>query len=258
MPGGLALVLFAVSFILYARRTTLLRDNNWTVKTRMEFLTQEKAKADKKVTNRKTEANDANIKLTQNPQDTTAVEAKQAGDVALAEAEKKADKANKALTAWQTQRTVHKMEGDDTPVGPYSLGRTQMAVWFFLVIVGFIFIGMSLGQYQNLVTEGTLVLLGISSLTGLAAIQITGDKAADRTHRNFFRDILGNDAGELQLQRIQSVAWTLVLGPIFVWTAYYDFRFVSFDTNLLPLMGIAQSFYIGFKFQEESKTPPAN
>jgi hypothetical protein len=255
IPGILALLCFAFSFGLYARRTTLLRDNNWTVKTRTEFLTQEKTRADNEVTNRQTAADEANSKLTQNPQDQTAVEAKKAADEALAEAQRNAAKAEEALTAWDnTSRTLK----EDTPIGPYSLGRTQMAVWFFLVIVGFIFIGMSLGQYQHLVTGETLVLLGISGVTGLAAIQITGDKAADRTTRNFFRDILGDAAGEPQLQRIQSVAWTFVLVAIFVYIALHDFRFEQFDTNLLLLMGIAQSFYIGFKFQEEnkSKTPP--
>lgn len=255
VPGALALLFFAVSFILYARRTTLLRDNDWTVNTRTKFLTQEEARAKTEVTNRETEANNANSKLTQNPQDTTAMEAKQAADVALAEAKKNATNATNALSAWNTEKTKRGLTEDDTPIGPYSLGRTQMAFWFFLVIVGFIYISMSLGQYQHLITGDILVLLGISGVTGLASIQITGDKATDRTTRHFLRDILGNDAGEPQLQRIQSVAWTIVLGAIFVWLACRDFRFATFDTNLLLLMGIAQSFYIGFKFQEESKPP---
>lgn len=169
------------------------------------------------------------------------------GDVNSSQSEKDAaarsrDRAEKELGRIEAAR-------DMLPAGSFSLGRTQMAVWFFLVIAAFVFISMSLGQYLNLISASVLVLLGISGATGLAAIQIAPDQGAARPSRNFVRDILC-DADGPQLQRIQAVAWTLVLGGIFAWVAARDYRLVAFDTNLLLLMGIASSLYLGFKPKE--------
>ena len=37
---------------------------------------------------------------------------------------------------------------------------------------------------------------------------------------------------------------------IFVWNVVWNFVFVDFDSNMLLLMGIANSMYVGFKTQE--------
>ncbi|MBY3367695.1 hypothetical protein [Rhizobium laguerreae] len=127
-----------------------------------------------------------------------------------------------------------------------------MAFWLFLIVAGYLFVALSIGQYQGLITGDVLMLLGISGVTGLAAVQITGDKAAGRASRGFVQDILSTEDGP-QMQRLQAVAWTIILGGIFVWIAVRDYRFPIFDVNLLLLMGIAQSLYLGFKFQEGNK-----
>jgi hypothetical protein len=62
-------------------------------------------------------------------------------------------------------------------------------------------------------------------------------------------DILCDSQGA-KLQRIQMVIWTCILGIIFTWNVVWNFVFVDFDTNLLLLMGIASSTYLGFKTQE--------
>ncbi len=54
---------------------------------------------------------------------------------------------------------------------PFSLARTQMAWWFFVVLGGFIYIWLVTGDYNTL-TAGVLGLIGISSTTGLAAISM--------------------------------------------------------------------------------------
>jgi hypothetical protein len=35
-----------------------------------------------------------------------------------------------------------------------------------------------------------------------------------------------------------------------MWNVLWSFTFVNFDTNLLLLIGVAQSMYLGFKTQE--------
>src|SRR5258708_40323861 len=58
---------------------------------------------------------------------------------------------------------------------PYSLGRVQMACWFYLVIASYLYIWLTTGEYNNL-TLSVLALIGISSGTGLASILVERDK----------------------------------------------------------------------------------
>jgi hypothetical protein len=54
---------------------------------------------------------------------------------------------------------------------PYSLGRCQMAWWFFLVMIGYGMIWLISGD-QDTVTDSVLVLMGISAGTALSAALI--------------------------------------------------------------------------------------
>ena len=58
---------------------------------------------------------------------------------------------------------------------PWSLGRTQMAWWFFFVIASFVFIWMVTGSYSSL-SNSVLALIGISSGTALAGATIDDSK----------------------------------------------------------------------------------
>jgi len=101
------------------------------------------------------------------------------------------------------------------------------------------------------VTGSVLVLLGINGATGLAAIKLNDSKDATSGTQSFFLDLM-NDGDGPKLQRIQVVVWTVILGMIFIWNVVANFNFVSFDTNLLLLMGIANTMYVGFKHTEAS------
>jgi hypothetical protein len=52
---------------------------------------------------------------------------------------------------------------------PFSLGSCQMAFWFTLVVVSFLFLWALLWDY-NTVTQSALMLMGISTATGLGAL----------------------------------------------------------------------------------------
>lgn len=64
------------------------------------------------------------------------------------------------------------------PRKPYSLGRTQMALWFFVVIASFMFIWMVTSNVSSLTAE-VLGLIGISSATGLGAMLIDTNKRGE-------------------------------------------------------------------------------
>ena len=74
---------------------------------------------------------------------------------------------------------------DLTPLGipgvaagnaPFSLGKVQMAFWFSIVVTSYLFIWLITDNYE-LITEGTLVLIGIGAGTALGAVSINNSKA---------------------------------------------------------------------------------
>jgi hypothetical protein len=70
---------------------------------------------------------------------------------------------------------------------PFSLGATQMAFWFFVIVAGYIYLWIVTGQTDTL-TESVLGLAGISAGTGLAAVAVGAStlrsNAAKRTSLN--------------------------------------------------------------------------
>ncbi len=77
---------------------------------------------------------------------------------------------------------------------PFSLGRCQMAFWFFLVVTAFFFIWLVTGNLSSL-TPSVLILIGISAATGLGAVAIDANKrGADVAQR----DQLVDDQARLQ------------------------------------------------------------
>jgi hypothetical protein len=61
---------------------------------------------------------------------------------------------------------------------PYSLGRCQMAFWFFLVILSYVFIWMVTTDYGSL-PGAVLILIGISAGTALGASVVNSNKRDD-------------------------------------------------------------------------------
>ncbi|MGD0958794.1 MAG: hypothetical protein ABSB19_03205 [Methylomonas sp.] len=62
---------------------------------------------------------------------------------------------------------------------PFSLSRSQMAAWFFVVLVSYLFIWIVTSDLSNL-TPSVLGLIGISAATGLGAAAVDSGKLADQ------------------------------------------------------------------------------
>ncbi|HWI85336.1 MAG TPA: hypothetical protein VNT42_03295 [Sphingomonas sp.] len=132
----------------------------------------------------------------------------------------------------------------------YSLALVQMAVWLVLTTAGFIYIWLVTGQYLNVFTPGLFVLVGISGATATASQLLNRGQQAPRSN-GFFYDIAGAwQGGEVQLQRLQIIAWTVILALIFCWNVIAQLTLTSFDANLLVLTGIANGVYVSLKPQE--------
>jgi len=152
---------------------------------------------------------------------------------------------------------------------PYSLGKTQMAWWFFLIIIGFVMIWLISGD-QDTISASLLTLMGISGGTALGSSLIEqnpktppapaggGGAApppppppAPPVSRGWLKDILGDSSGGIVLHRLQVVLWTLVLGIMLVVAVVTSLTMPAFNTTLVTLMGISSGTYVGFKFAEE-------
>lgn len=202
---------------------------------------------------------------------------------------------------------------------PYSLARTQASWWFFLILAGYLFIGMVTGDFSTSITPTCLILMGISAGTAVGSAFIDASKDTPETARLqaaakqklsndvqrlisdvptaesvvkqnpsdpkaeeilaakqvelanklsqlhkagnesqfFLQDIL-SDANGVNFHRFQMLAWTIVLGIIFVGNVYRDLAMPDFNTTLLSLMGISAGTYLGLKIPEDTvpKTDP--
>lgn len=146
----------------------------------------------------------------------------------------------------------------DTPNGSYSLGRCQMAWWFFLIIIAYVLIWLISGDHDT-ITASLLSLMGISAGTALGSVMIDSTSAgapagtampATVSH-GFLRDILGDSDGNIGLHRFQIVIWTLVLGIMFGVSVITELTMPEFSSTLLAAMGISAGTYLGFKFPEK-------
>jgi hypothetical protein len=135
--------------------------------------------------------------------------------------------------------------------GAYSLGRTQMAWWFFLIVVSYVFIWMVTGDRDTL-PPSVLGLMGISAATAMVAAAMPGNP--NRPASRGWKDLISGDDGNIALDRLQVVVWTLILGIIFLMSVLWDLSMPEFNATLLALMGISSGTYLGFKLPQTNKS----
>ncbi|MCU1231649.1 MAG: hypothetical protein JWO97_4533 [Acidobacteria bacterium] len=134
---------------------------------------------------------------------------------------------------------------------PYSLGRTQMAWWFFLIVLSYSFIWLVTGD-RDTIQPSLLGLMGISAATALAAAAIA--KTAARASHGLWRDLVADERGSVvALDRLQIVVWTVVLSGVFLTSVIWDLTMPEFNATLLALMGISSGTYIGFKLPAKNQ-----
>jgi hypothetical protein len=129
----------------------------------------------------------------------------------------------------------------------YSLARTQMALWTLIVAAALAFIFMVTWN-QNVITNGVLVLIGISFGTTLLASVADGSQPVPQPTQGFFTDLL-TDGVAPSFHRYQMVLFTVILAVIFIVKTATNLVMPEFDTTLLGLMGISNGTYLGFKLR---------
>lgn len=66
---------------------------------------------------------------------------------------------------------------------PYSLARTQMAFWFFTIIISYMFIWM-VTRDLSILTPSVLGLMGLSAATGLGSAMMDSNKQQQKEHKH--------------------------------------------------------------------------
>lgn len=80
------------------------------------------------------------------------------------------------------------------------------------------------------------------------------EKMPDTAWKRLFADWLSEGATDkYSFHRFQMLAWTLLLGAVFVATVVTDRSMPEFNTMTLTLLGISAGTYLGFKFPEARK-----
>jgi hypothetical protein len=91
---------------------------------------------------------------------------------------------------------------------PYSLGRIQMAWWFFLILIGYVVIWLISGD-QDTITPSLLGLMGISAGTALGAVLIESSKGGAAALSNAATQSIAFDAALKDAQQKLTSAMTL-------------------------------------------------
>lgn len=148
--------------------------------------------------------------------------------------------------------------------GKYSLSRVQLAWWTMIIICCYIALWSDSGILVPL-SGDTLILIGISAGTAAAAQSIDKSKAQsleqsgaveqaqtkEPIHKNqsFLFQILSDENG-INIQRFQSVVFTVFIGIFFVFEVITKFEMPDLDPGILGLMGISSATYAGLKTNE--------
>lgn len=138
---------------------------------------------------------------------------------------------------------------------PYSLGRTQMGWWFFLIVISYNYIWLITADHDT-IPPSLMGLMGISAATALAATAIASRSAqpgdTPSASRGWWRDLVADEKGDVALDRLQIVVWTFVLSGIFMTAVIWELNMPEFNATLLALMGISSGTYIGFKLPQKA------
>ena len=163
-----------------------------------------------------------------------------------------------AVQYWNTGLLRERTPAAAADHPPFSLSRVQAFWWAALIAGGYIFVMLVTRQYAGIVTTSALGLIGISGSTLLVARGIDELNAPESSRQTlgFFRDLMSS-GDTVALQRLQMLAWTLILGAIFAYVTLRTLVFPDFDANLLILAGLVSMTYAGFKLPENAKAAKA-
>ena len=140
----------------------------------------------------------------------------------------------------------------------YSLGRTQLGMWFLFAVATASYLWIIYGDLPGI--EGSLLaLLGLSlGVTGmsLAVDQNNGKKITYRPSRGLFKDLTTDWDDQQQVHRFQAVVVNLLLLTVGIIHVLRHLAFPIFDATWLAFLGISGVALAAGKRTTEQKPAP--
>ncbi|MFN0080535.1 MAG: hypothetical protein ACKVY0_29050 [Prosthecobacter sp.] len=136
---------------------------------------------------------------------------------------------------------------------PWSVSRVTFAMWLGVCTSCYVYLWAMRMDVQVLSGSAPL-LLGIHGSTLLAASFIKASRQVQNLTptQGFLMDLV-TEGGEAEVSRLQMVVWNVVLGVVFVWQTFARWEMPEFDANLMALMGISSTAYVGYKWNASQK-----
>ena len=148
-------------------------------------------------------------------------------------------------------------------IAPYSLSRTQLAFWIFIIATLYIYSVLWDQADIMKINQTVLILMGISAGTFAAgAVLDTNEieqgvkpKKDDDSSEGFLKDIVSDKQG-ISIHRFQNVVWTIV--AILIYCYRYNnppngiVVLPELDQTLLALTGISSATYLTMKTRENA------
>ncbi|OYW77314.1 MAG: hypothetical protein B7Z37_04915 [Verrucomicrobia bacterium 12-59-8] len=140
---------------------------------------------------------------------------------------------------------------------PWSASRVVMAWWLAICTSCYLFLWAMQGS-MDVLSGSAPLLLGINGGTLLAASWVTSNQknrvAPDVPpplipHDTFLKDII-TEGKEAEIAKLQMVVWNGVLGVVFIWQCLSDWEMPKFSEQLMTLLGISATAYVGYKAQQ--------
>jgi hypothetical protein len=141
----------------------------------------------------------------------------------------------------------------------YSLAKTQLAWWTFIILSSYLVIYCVTGEMPDL-SATSLALLGISAgtttLSGLITPAGADQVVAGYASRGWLTDILSDEHG-VSIHRLQKVVISLLMGYFFVRSVYKTVAMPDWTTNETLLLAVSSAAYLGLKWQENRQPDSA-
>ena len=147
-----------------------------------------------------------------------------------------------------------------TPIRTYSISMVQIMIWSYITIFGLVYVYCVSGEFLN-ITAQILILLGIGAGTAVGAkanavqrtfeIPIKYLKLVDNKRYPKLSNIISID-GKPSIFKYQILCFTIIIGYIVLREMLKSDAFPVIPDNLLALMGISGTVYLGNEVAHEN------
>jgi hypothetical protein len=132
----------------------------------------------------------------------------------------------------------------------FSLARTQMAWWTFVIAASYVYRWMTRDTIPALNGQA-LALMGVYSVLAVVSrgVDLSRGTSFPPVTPHFLNDLISDESG-VAIHRLQMLIFTVIVGLVFLHTVITTGTMPVIEPYTLTLIGISGATYIGFKSTE--------